>query len=287
MEIGKTGVWISTNGLDRTQLLDATAAVERFGYDVFWYPESTSYECLALGSFLLARTEGLCFGSGIANIYGRDAQSAMAGHNTLNALYDDRFILGLGVSHVPLVEGWRGHVYGKPVATMRAYLEAMAAADVAVEAPARNVVLAALGPNMLALSRDMTEGALPYNVTPDHTARAKQILGPERWLCVEQKICFTTDAAKARAVAADNMKRYMRLPNYRNNWLRLGFSEEELVDAGSERFLDAMVAWGTEDQIRARLEAHVEAGATHICIQPLDPEGAPTPDLRAVEAFAP
>jgi probable F420-dependent oxidoreductase len=163
----------------------------------------------------------------------------------------------------------------------------MDAAEIMVKAPARNVVLAALGPKMLALSRDRTQGALPYNVTPEHTRQAKAILGPDRWLCVEQKICLTTDAGKAREVAAANLSRYMVLPNYRNNWLRLGFTEAELSGRGSDRFLDAMVAWGTADAIRARLKAHVDAGATHVCIQPLHPDGTAAPDWKALEALAP
>lgn len=287
MKIGKHGVWVATNALNKAQLVELAPGVERLNYDVLWYPESLAYESLSLGDFLLGQTTRLAVGSGIANIYARDALSAMAGHNTLNSLHDDRFILGLGVSHVPLVQDRRGHEYGKPVATMRAYLEAMAAAAIDVQAPARNVVLAALGPNMLALARDATEGALPYNVTPEHTTMAKEILGPDAWLCVEQKICLTTDAGRAREVAAANMARYMPLPNYRNNWLRQGFTEDELSGRGNDRFLDAMVAWGTEDEIRARIQAHFDAGATHVCIQPLDPDGKPTPDWNALQALAP
>jgi probable F420-dependent oxidoreductase len=196
-------------------------------------------------------------------------------------------VLGLGVSHVPLVEGRRGHSYGKPVATMRAYLDAMAAADVAVKSSARSVVLAALGPKMLALAREKSDGALPYNVPPEHTAQAKTILGPDRWLCVEQKICLTSDAGVARAVAAQHLARYMTMPNYRNNWLRLGFSEDELAGRGSNRFLDAMVAWGSAETIRARLKAHADAGATQVCIQPLNPDGSGMPDWEALEALAP
>lgn len=287
MKPGPHGVWSSTNGLARDDLVRLAQTVERLGYDVFWYPESTAYESLSLGGFMLGRTERLALGSGIANIYARDANTAMAGHNTLNALYGDRFILGLGVSHVPLVEGVRGHVYGPPVTAMRGYLQTMLSAKVDVAAPARNIVLAALGPKMLGLARDMVQGALPYCVTPEHTAEASRILGPNRWLCVEQKICFTADAAVARNVAAGNLKRYLALTNYRSNWLRLGFTEAELSGTGSERFLDAMVAWGSETQIRARLDAHRRAGATHVCIQPLDPGGAAMADLRALEAFAP
>jgi probable F420-dependent oxidoreductase len=286
MEIGKLGLWISTNGLDQAQLVELAQGAERLNYDVLWYPESLAYESLSLGAFLLGQTERLCLASGIANIYARDAVTAMAGHNTLNALYGDRFILGLGVSHIPLVEGARGHRYAKPVATMRAYLEAMAAAKIAVQAPNRNIVLAALGPNMLALARDMTQGAHPYCVTPEHTKLARGILGPDRWLCVEQKICLTADANTARTVAAAQMARYLALPNYRNNWLRLGFTQDDLSGQGSARFLDAMVAWGDETTIRMRIDAHYAAGADHVCLQPFDPSGAPTADWKAIETFA-
>jgi probable F420-dependent oxidoreductase len=287
MKMGKTGVWFSTHALDRKGLAALAQGVEQLNYDVLWYPEALGYESLSLAGFMLGETDRLSLASGIANIYARDALTAMAGHNTLNALYGDRFVLGLGVSHVPLVEGRRGHTYGKPLSTMRAYLDAMDAADLAVTAPARNVVLAALGPKMLALAGERTNGALPYNVTPEHTAEAKAILGPDRWLCVEQKICLTTDAAQARAVAADQLARYMPMANYRNNWLRLGFTEEDLAGKGSDRFLDAMVAWGDEAAIRARLQAHVDAGATHVCIQPFNPDGSSSPDWKALEALAP
>jgi probable F420-dependent oxidoreductase len=287
MKIGKHGVWFSTNGLAKAQLAELAKGVERLNYDVLWYPESLSYESLSLGAFLLGQTNRLCVGSGIANIYARDALTAMAGHNTLNCLYGDRFILGLGVSHIPLVETHRGHNYGKPVSTMRAYLDAMDASNIAVTPPARNVVLAALGPNMLALSKERTEGALPYCVTPEHTAMSKEILGADSWLCVEQKICLTTDAAQAKNVAADGLARYLALPNYRNNWLRLGFSEDELSGQGSDRFLDAMVASGDADTIRTRIKAHFDAGATHVCIQPLNPDGSAMPDWNALEALAP
>ena len=161
--------------------------VDELGYDTFWYPESTTFEALSLGGFLLQNSTNLNIASGIANIYARDPFTALSGHNSLNALYGNRFCLGLGVSHIPLVEDKRGHEYGKPVATMRLYLENMAIAEVAISAPTCNLVLAALGPKMLRLSRDLTEGALPYCVTPEHTAMAKNILGPDKWLCVEQK----------------------------------------------------------------------------------------------------
>mgnify|MGYP001162308713 FL=1 len=287
MEMGKIGAWVSTNALKRQELAELARGVEDLGYDTLWYPESTTYESLAMGSYLLANSTKLKVASGIANIYARDPFTAISGHNSLNTLYGDRFCLGLGVSHVPLVTGRRGHVFGKPVATMRTYLQGMAEAEVDLKVPSRNVVLAALGPKMLELSRDMTEGSLPYCVTPEHTSMAKEIMGPDRWLCVEQKIVFTQDETVARSVAARNMARYLAMPNYRNNWLRIGFSERELEGGGNERFLDAMVLWGSEDNIRRGLQAHIEAGATQLVIQPLDPIGKSTPDWNALKTFRP
>ncbi len=287
MDTGKRGVWASTNALDPAQLVDLARRSEAAGYGALWYPESTSYEALALGGYLLANSTRIVAATGIANIYARDAMAAVQGHNTLNALYDGRFLLGLGVSHQPLVEGARGHEYGKPLSAMRAYLDGMDTAKVAVEAPARQVVLAALGPKMLALAAERTLGALPYNVTPEHTRMAREVMGPDALLCVEQAVCLTVAKANAHEVAGNHIERYMLLPNYYNNWLRTGFSEQELAGRGSEKFLDAMVAWGNVEDIEGRIQAHFEAGADHVCIQALDPEGDPTPDWAALEALAP
>ena len=287
MNAGKWGVWFSPNAIPIEDLTRLATEVEGHGYDILWYPEAMAYEAMALGGYLLGRTSKLMLASGIANIYARDASAAMQGHNTLNALYDGRFILGLGVSHIPIVEGARGHSYGKPLSAMRSYLEAMYAAPVQVKAPKRQVVLAALGPKMLALSAEMADGALPYNVTPEHTARAREIVGPGKAIYVEQKICLTEDAAAARRVAGEQLARYMVLPNYRNCWLSLGFDEGDLSGRGSDRFLDAMVAWGSEAKIRERLQAHFDAGADHVAIQPFDPNGGPSPDWNALAVFAP
>ncbi len=287
MQAGKWGVWYAPNRMPIEDIDRLAREVEGHGYDVLWYPEAMAYEAMALGGYLLGRTTKLTLATGIANIYARDASAAMQGHNTLNSLYNGRFILGLGVSHIPIVEAARGHDYGKPIGAMRAYLEAMAAAPVQIKAARRQVVLAALGPKMLALSAELADGALPYNVTPEHTARAREILGPGKALCVEQKICLTEDPATAREVAAAQLKMYLGLPNYRNCWLALGFTEDELSGRGSDRFLDAMVAWGSEDAIRARLQEHFDAGADHVAIQPFDPGGGSSPDWNALATFAP
>jgi probable F420-dependent oxidoreductase len=289
MELGKLGVWCSTHDMNREQMVELAQRTEQLGYAALWYPEARGHESFANGSFLLGQTTRLILATGIANIYARDAVTMKQGQHTLAKLYGGRFLLGLGVSHVPMVEGARGHVYGKPVATMRAYLEAMEqAAGIAPQVPETPpTVLAALGPNMLRLAGERTTGAHPYNVPPEHTARARELMGPGPWLCVEQKVLLVKDASKAREVARKNLAHYMELPNYRNNWLRLGFSEEELSGGGSDRFLDAMVAWGDEAAIRSRIQAHFDAGASHVCIQPLDPEGRRLPDLDALKALAP
>lgn len=285
-DIGKLGVWFFPDALSAGGVAELAQGAERLNYDTLWYPEGIGFESFGFGGFVLSETARLRVASGIANIYARDAVTAIAGHNTLNLLHGDRFILGLGVSHIPLVEGFRGHTYGKPVTTMRAYLDAMEAAELSVTVPERNIVLAALGPNMLALARDRTKGAHPYLVTPEHTARAREILGPDAWLCVEQKVCLTTDASQAREVAASVLSLYLSWPNYRNNWLSLGFTEDELSGRGSDRFLDAMVASGGGGDVRARLQAHLDAGADHVCIQPLHPDGSKAVDWNALEAVA-
>ena len=287
MAIGKWGVWCAPNRMPLEEVGRLAETVESHGYDALWYPESVAYEAMALGGYYLSRTKKLTVASGFASIYARDAAAAMQGHNTLNALYDGRFILGLGVSHAPMVERVRGHKYGKPVSTMRAYLEAMFSTPVQVDAAERRVVLAALGPNMLALSAELADGALPYNVTPEHTALAREILGPGKPLYVEQKICLTEDASVAREVAAQQLAMYLAMPNYRNCWLSLGFTEDELSGKGSSRFLDAMVAWGNEDSILARLQAHFDAGADHVAIQPFDARGGSSPSWETLAVFAP
>jgi probable F420-dependent oxidoreductase len=288
MDLGRWGVFCFTDALTPVQLTMLAQRTEQLGYAALWYPEVLGYESFALGSFLLARTTRLIVASGIANIYARDATAAKQGQHTLAKVSGGRFLLGLGVSHVPLVEEARGHRYRAPVTTMRAYLGAMdqaaAIAPPVEESPP--TVLAALGPRMTALAAKAA-GAFAYNVTPEHTARARAILGPDRWLCVEQKVLLATDPSKAREVARQAMAFYLPLTNYRQNWQRLGFREEDLADGGSDRFLDAMVAWGDESTVRQRLQAHFEAGASHVCIQPLHPDGQPLPDLQALAALAP
>lgn len=289
MELGKLGVWCSTHAFSRAQLLDLAQRTERLGYSVLWYPEGRGYESFALGSFLLEHTDKLILATGIANIYGRDPTTMKQGQHSLAKLSGGRFLLGLGVSHAPTVETLRGHHYGKPVATMRAYLDGMErAAAVAPQVDrAAPIVLAALGPRMTKLAAERTAGIHPYNITPEHTAWARKIVGPKAWICAEQKVLLVKEPKQARAVARDALGHYMVLPNYRNNWLRLGFREDELANGGSDRFLDAMVAWGDVAAVKRRIQAHLDAGANHVCIQTLHPAGSRLADLDALAALAP
>jgi probable F420-dependent oxidoreductase len=284
MELGRVGIWYPTDRLDAAGLRALLRTVEGHGYGTLWYPESRGFESIALAGFLLANSERLTIGSSIANIYARDAFTARRALATLNALRGGRFALGLGVSHIPLVEGLRGHRYDKPVPAMRAYLEGIRkGGDAALEGP---VLLAALGPKMLALAAAQADGAVPYNVTPEHTRQAAAVLGPGKVLAVEQKVCVETDRARARALGRRELARYMALPNYVNNWLRLGFTEAELADGGSDRFIDAMVLSGDAEAVKRGLRAHFEAGATHVCHQPVTEDGDTRHRDAMLEALA-
>ena len=284
MELGRVGIWYPTDRLDAAGLRALLRTVEGHGYGTLWYPESRGFESIALAGFLLANSERLTIGSSIANIYARDAFTARRALATLNALRGGRFALGLGVSHIPLVEGLRGHRYEKPVPAMRAYLEGIRkGGDAAMEGP---VLLAALGPKMLALAAAQADGAVPYNVTPEHTRQAATVLGPGKVLAVEQKVCVETDRARARALGRRELARYMALPNYVNNWLRLGFTEAELADGGSDRFIDAMVLSGDAEAVKRGLRAHFEAGATHVCLQPVTEDGDTRHRDAMLEALA-
>lgn len=287
MDIKKLGVWFFTEGLSAREAAEFARQVEGWGYGALWIPEARGRDALVHSSWLLSQTSRLVVATGIANIYARDPQATVSARNTLNEQSNGRFLLGLGVSHAPLVETLRGHDYKKPLSYMRGYLEKMEAAvyDAPMPAQKGQVVLAALGPKMLALSGTHADGAHPYNVTPEHTAKAREILGPEKKLYVEQKVMLETDASKARAAARQMLSMYVKLPNYRNNWLNLGFSDSE-IDTMSDRFLDAMVAWGDEDAVAARIEAHWDAGADHVCLQPLGGVLPHQPELSVLEAMA-
>lgn len=271
MTLGQLGVWYAADKLTPDAWKDFIRHIENLGYGALWHSEAMGFEAMSFGAFLLGETTRITVGTAIANIYARDAIAARNGLDTLSRISGGRYVLGLGVSHVPMVERFRGHHYGKPVATMRQYLEAIREGqENAAELP---LMIAALGPRMLELSGELARGAIPYNVTPEHTAMARERVGPHATLVVEQKVCLEPDTTVAEGWAKRELSRYMGLPNYRDNWLRLGFSEDDLADGGNRRFLNAMVAWGDVNAIESRVRAHREAGATHVCIQPVTAEG--------------
>jgi probable F420-dependent oxidoreductase len=286
MKLTTLGVWAAIDSLSAVDAAAFAERVEAWGFGALWMPEAVGREVFSASAWLLAKTTTLIVASGIANIYARDAMSAAAAQKGLNEQSGGRFLLGLGVSHIPLVEGLRRHEYGKPVATMRAYLKDMEAARYMAVAPAERstTVLAALGPKMLELAAVAADGAHPYNVTPEHTREARAILGPGKLLCVEQAAILDTDPTRARATARRFLDVYIGLPNYVNNWRRLGFADADFAGGGSDRLIDALIVWGDEAAIRGRVEAHWQAGADHVCIQALGATAAPDEKLLGLLA---
>jgi probable F420-dependent oxidoreductase len=290
-EIGRLGVWTPLDANTPDESADFARRIERWGYSALWIPEAVGIDPFCTLAWLAAHTERLVLCTGIANIYARDPMALKAVHKTMSALAPGRFVLGIGVSHQHLVGGVRGHEYRKPVPAMRACLDAMEKALYLARQPAEDapIVLAALRPRMLALAAKRTRGAHPYFVTPEHTRRAREILGPDAWLCPEQKVLLESDPEKARKVARAAMQVYLRAPNYQNSLRELGFDDADWADPAhaSERLVDAIVAWGDASALRERIAAHHEAGATHVCVQSLRPDGAIGADLAALEALAP
>ena len=276
MELGKLGVWTGMDGMSAAAAAAFAKRAEERGYGALWIPEGRGRNALVHSSWLLSHTERLIVATGIANIYARDAMAMATGQRALAEQSGGRFLLGVGVSHRPTVEGVRGHAYGKPVATMRAYLQAMREAPYGAPQPPERplTVVAALGPRMMALSGELADGAHPYNTIPEHTAHARAILGPSKLLCPEVWVLLESDSGRARSAARQTLSRYLQLENYVNGWRRQGFGDGDLAGGGSDRFLDAMVAWGDEGAIRARIQQHWDAGADHVCIQPIRPADA-------------
>ena len=282
-DLGRVGLWsfaFDQQPAGRAQEL--AAEVEEMGYGAIWIPDAVGRDPMVNAYLLLAGTRRLKVATGIANIYGRDPMAMAAGWKTVSEAFPGRFLLGLGVSHQPAVEGLRGHTYGPPLATMRAYLDAMDGAIFLAAQPtvAPERCLAALGPKMLALAAERTRGAHPYFVPPEHTAMARAALGPDALLAPEQMVVLETDPGRAREVARAAMRSYVPgLPNYTNNLRRLGYTDDDFAGELSDRVVDAVVAWGDLDAVRRRVQAHLDAGADHVAVQVL-----PFDDIDALRA---
>lgn len=276
----RVGIWTAAlDAVDPAPAAEHAAELEALGYGSLWFSEAYGREAFTTAGLLLAATERLVIGTGIANVYGRDAVTGNAAGRTLHAAYPGRLVVGWGISHGPIVERMRGHTYGKPVSTMRKYLEAVDAAPFLAAGPesAPPRVLAALRPKMLELSGTLADGAHTYLVTPEHTRRARKILGDGPVLCVEQAVVLSEDPEQFRDRAHWHLEIYTGLPNYRGSWKTQGFGEEDFVRGGSTRLKEAMVAWGDADAIAARVREHVDAGADHVVIQALGANASEVP----------
>ncbi|HLI00345.1 MAG TPA: TIGR03620 family F420-dependent LLM class oxidoreductase [Acidimicrobiales bacterium] len=270
--LGPVGVW--SGALRAAPVADEPAAaqrIEQLGYGSLWAGEGIGgKEAFAHAAVILAHTSRLVYGTGIANLWARHPATMAGGAATLGAAWPGRFILGVGVSHAPQVDR-SGQTYATPRQRMADYLDGMDRA--AGDAPATDVpvprVLAALGPRMLELARDHAAGAHPYFVPPEHTPLARKELGPDRLLIPEQAVVLATDPAEARRVARGHMEMYLQLPNYVNNLRRLGYGDEDLSGGGSDRLVDAIVAWGDEEAIARRIADLRDGGADHVLLQPI------------------
>jgi probable F420-dependent oxidoreductase len=251
---------------DPGEAAERAAEAEELGYTALWTGDIGGDLFGALANQLRA-TRRITVASGVLNLWMHEPHDAAAGYHGLVAEFGPRVLIGIGISHAPLIDRDEPGRYRAPLATTAGYLDELDKADPPL--PVADRVLAALGPKMLRLARGRTAGAHPYLATPEHTATARDILGHDRLLAPEQGVVLETDPATARAIARKNLAMYIGLPNYVNNWLRHGFTADDVAAQGSDRLVDAVYAWGDEEAIAARVRAHVDAGADHVAVQVL------------------
>ncbi len=280
-----TGIGIWSNQLrygDPAESADAAAELDELGFRALWIPDVGGQVFEAVGN-LLAATKTTTIATGILNLWMHTADEVAENYAALTAEHGDRFLLGIGVSHAPVIDAVAPGKYRKPLAATASFLDELDAAPQPV--PVQRRVLAALGPKMLSLSARRGAGAHPYLVTPDHTASARATLGDGPLLLPEQTVILTDSADEARTIGIDWLRAYMALPNYANNLLRSGFTEDD-VSQVSDRLFNAIIAWGDEDAILRRVSEHRSAGADHVCIQVLlsDPWAYPREQWRRIAA---
>jgi probable F420-dependent oxidoreductase len=278
-----TGIWSGVLRYgDPTPIAAAATELESLGYSALWIPD-VGGDLFGPLANLLGATSTVTIATGILNVWMHTPEVAAAEHARLSAEYGARFLCGIGISHRPLID----HVnapgtYQKPIDTMSAYLDGLDAAATPLAISDR--VIAALGPKMLELARTRSAGTHPYLVTPELTAKARAGIGPDGLVACEQGVVLESDPTKARAIARAHLATYLGLPNYSNNWKRQGFTDEDIADGGSDRLVDALVVWGDEGAIAARVQEHRDAGADHVCVQVLtsDPAALPLAEWRAL-----
>lgn len=291
MKLTGLGLWTAQFDFQPAAIVrDTVQELEDLGYTSLWIGENVGREPISQSGILLAATQLLTVATAVANLWARDPLSMTAAHHTLSEAYPGRFILGIGVSHPELVNETRGLHYHRPLRTTIDYLTAMDTLAQRYRATlADNPIrlLAALGPRMLRLAADQASGAHTYLVPPEHTARARRILGPDRLLVPEQAVVLHSDKTTAHEIGRRHLRRYLSLPNYTDNLRRLGYTTEDFEHAGSDRLLDALVVWGDETAIADRVRQHRHAGADHVCLQVLDPDfrGLPLPQWRRLAAI--
>ncbi len=288
MELPKLGVLGFFDTLQGKDVGPFARTVEQLGYDALWVPEIMGREIFSLSSYVLSQTARLTIGTGVAIAYTYEPIAAMGAARTLNELFDGRFILGLGVSN-KTYNARRGIDYERPVAFMRDYVAKMKAAPYNAPKPRQEppIVLAAMMPKMLQLAAEDTHGTLTYFTTTEQVAGYRKTLGPQPWLGAVQLVMLESNAGKARAAARRYMQIYMSIGHYLHRLRALGFNEADFSDGGSDRLVDAIVAWGGEEQLRARIDAQYRAGANHVCIVPLRSDGRAGADDVALRALAP
>ena len=278
-----TGIGVWTAQFDfqpAAAVVEAVHELEELGYGSVWLGENVGREPISQSTILLGATTRLIIATGVANIWARDPLSALAAQQTISEAYPDRFILGLGVSHTKLVNDIRRHDYRHPLQAMTDYLTAMdqaAGRYRAVPAQRTTRMLGALGPRMTRLARAMTDGVHTYLVPPEHTAATRELLGPDKLLVTEQAVVFERSRTRAHEVGRRHLRRYLSLVNYTDNLLRLGLTPDDFTDNGSDRLIDALITWGDEHAIAARINQHRQAGADHVCIQLLDHDSRALP----------
>lgn len=279
--VAGTGIWSSQLRYgDAGAATEHAAELEELGYSVLWIPDVGGDLFTPLGN-LLGATSTATVATGILNIWMHTPEETATEHARLTGEHGSRLMLGLGISHQPLIDRVKTEgTYQRPVATMAAYLDGLDAADPPLAPGDR--MLAALGPKMLELARTRTSGTHPYLVTPELTQSARSGIGPDGIVASEQGVVLETDPGRAREIARLHLKGYLGLPNYANNWKRQGFTDDDIADGGSDRLVDALVAWGDEAAIARRVAEHRDAGADHVCIQVLtdDPTAFPTEQWR-------
>ncbi|GAA3713715.1 LLM class F420-dependent oxidoreductase [Gordonia hankookensis] len=274
MNLNGVGIWSSPLRYgDPAEAADAASELDELGFTALWIPD-VGGPVLDSVANLLGATSNVVVATGILNMWMHEPHDVAEAHARLTAEYGPRFLLGLGISHAPLIDAQEAGRYRKPLATTKAFLDGLDGAEKPVPEDSR--VLAALGPKMLALSAERSRGAHPYLVTPEHTAVARSALGDGPLLAPEQTVVMTADRDEARSIGTPWLRGYLAMPNYANNLRRLGFSDDDL-DSVSDRLFDAIIAWGDESDVLARIDQHRAAGADHVCLQVLQADQRAVP----------